>query len=185
MPSFFQWRSVKVVEFILATVGFVLTVYHIWEGVFAEGKALRAEYKFSLLAESGDTFPLGTFVRPDVAEFDRVVDLGVILWNAGGQIISHNDIRGDEHSLIIELELGNASILIENGSRPGRQGSSIQNNFQFQPRGHNTFALTWQAMDPGDFFQVHFLIASKLGKGQIDNIGVKFSGSVTGTKGNV
>jgi hypothetical protein len=180
-----EWRFTRGLELLLAFLGIVLTVYHIWEGVFAEGKALSASYKITLLAEGSEDFSIKNYVRPELNDYVRIVDLGIILWNSGSQIVNHGDIRGEDQTIGIEIELGSSSQLMENGWKLTRQMTSIQNNFNLLSQGNNRFTLTWQALDPRDFVQAHFLIATKLEKERIDNIRPNFTGSVTGTKGNV
>src|ERR1043166_160732 len=185
MFSFFETRTARIVIDTLAIVGVIAGFYHIWEAIFAEGKGLTASYKTVIVADGSDLFQINSFVRQDIEQASRIVDLGVILWNSGGQIISNGDIRGDEHALTVELQLDNSSYLIDNGWKLGKQNASTQNNFAFRPQAKNSFSLTWQLMDPGDYFEVHFLIATKLDRSQVANIGAKINGSVTGTKGNV
>src|ERR1700681_3588464 len=108
-----EWRFTRGLELLLAFLGIVLTVYHIWEGVFAEGKALSASYKITLLAEGSEDFSIKNYVRPELNDYVRIVDLGIILWNSGSQIVNHGDIRGEDQTIGIEIELGSSSQLME------------------------------------------------------------------------
>jgi len=185
MWDFLEWRVVKLTELVFAVIGVILTAYGIWIGFFADERGISAAYKVEVLAQRSDAFPTSAFLQNGLSSNNRVVQLDVLVWNSGKQIIKREDVRSSDHDLLIQLDIGNLSSLVPKGWKLVKQESSIDNNYDLQSVGGNNFKLSWQAFDPGNFVQLSFLIATNLDKAQFDDIKPKFIASVTGTRGNV
>jgi hypothetical protein len=86
-----------------------------------------------------------------------------MVWNSGTEVIEQKDIRRD-----VTIVLDASSKVIE--VRPGLQKSNKVDDFKFGDIGMNSYKLTWEVLDPGDYFEAHFLVGTNLDQASLQKI---------------
>jgi hypothetical protein len=162
-------------SFPLSILGAVATVLAIIQGIsflFLEKKAISAVYKFEVLAQDGSAFNARTILDPNLSDWKKIVQVDVIIWNSGNEPIEHKDVRRDT-----TISLDSSSKVID--VHTGIQKSNKPDDFKFQDSGMNSYKLTWDVLDPGDFFETHFLVGTNLDRESIKQI-VQVEGLISG-----
>jgi hypothetical protein len=149
---------------ILGVIGSILAIYHYGiKPVFFEGRSISAAYKFRTIAEGTSVFDIRSYLRAEAADSKKLVELDVLIWNSGAETIEAKDVRQP-----LTLKIGGSSRIKD--TRPGAVRSSLENNFELQQTDPSTYRLNWKVIDPGDYFEVHFLIGTDLDESKLPQL---------------
>ncbi len=164
---------------ILDILGLLATLFVLYQAttfLFFDKRAISAAYKTAVLAQSGPVFDITGILDPAVSQSKKILETDVIVWNSGTQEIDEKDVRREVNISIDQA----SSILVV---KPGIQHSNKIDDFHFEHvAGTSAYKLNWAVFDPGDFFEIHFLIGTNLETSALPKI-VQVDGLFAGNVG--
>jgi len=166
------WQRGRPVLDVLGVVATLFVVYQAISYFFFEGKSISAVYRVSILAQEGKIFNLKSVLKPEFADARNVAEVSVLIWNSGKQEIESKDVRQD-----VTIKLAKNSNIL--AVQQGLQHSNKAEDFRFAGVENATYSLRWDVLDPGDYFEVNFLLASNFDKASLQQ-SVEIDGLIAG-----
>ena len=154
MRSF--WERGRIFLDILGALATLFALYQAATFIFFDKRAISAAYRVQTLAQSGVAFDAAAILKPDLSQSKKVVEADLIVWNSGTQEIDEKDVRRE-----VTISIDKTSNLL--AVKQGLEHSNKTNDFHFDRiAGESSYKLAWDVFDPGDFFEVNFLVGTNL-----------------------
>jgi hypothetical protein len=144
------WNKLESLFALLGVLASFLAIYHYGIKPLFERRAIDAAYRIRTIAEGSSAFDLKPFLRSDLADANKLVEVDVLVWNSGAQAIDAKEIRRE-----VTMKFEQTSRVVQ--FRLGAIASNLKENFIFGQTDPLTYQLTWKILDPGDSFEVRFL----------------------------